>query len=136
MPNRPVSCDRLSDAALSVLKRWIENCSALHQECGSFFDNQPLPTRVINVKSEREDAQIRLQLSNGEHGRFLALSYCWGDSKRLFTTTSGTLQERFQGFSFDFLPATFRDAVLICHALNIGYLWIDALCIIQDDEND
>lgn len=34
------------------------------------------------------------------------------------------------------LPKTFRDAVQITRALNIRYLWIDSLCIIQDDQRD
>ena len=34
------------------------------------------------------------------------------------------------------LPRTFRDAVVATRKLSIRYLWIDSLCIIQDDEND
>lgn len=31
------------------------------------------------------------------------------------------------------LPQTFHDAIEVCRALNIRYLWIDSLCIIQND---
>jgi hypothetical protein len=34
------------------------------------------------------------------------------------------------------LPATFYEAVLITSALKIRYLWIDSLCIVQDDPYD
>src|SRR5438034_1924444 len=34
------------------------------------------------------------------------------------------------------LPKTFQDAVLLTRALGVRYLWIDSLCIIQDDEKD
>jgi Heterokaryon incompatibility protein (HET) len=34
------------------------------------------------------------------------------------------------------LPKTFQDAVAITQMLNIRYLWIDSLCIIQDDVDD
>jgi hypothetical protein len=34
------------------------------------------------------------------------------------------------------LPKTFRDAVKIASTLNVRYLWIDSLCIIQDSEED
>ena len=34
------------------------------------------------------------------------------------------------------LPQTFRDAVAISRALSIRYLWIDSLCIVQDDQAD
>lgn len=33
-------------------------------------------------------------------------------------------------------PPTFRDALLTCRRLNIPYLWIDSVCIIQDDTAD
>ncbi|PNP74377.1 hypothetical protein FNYG_12426 [Fusarium nygamai] len=34
------------------------------------------------------------------------------------------------------LPATFRDAVIATNQLGYQYLWIDSLCIVQDDEKD
>jgi hypothetical protein len=34
------------------------------------------------------------------------------------------------------LPQTFRDAIFVTRALSVQYLWIDSICIIQDDEQD
>jgi hypothetical protein len=34
------------------------------------------------------------------------------------------------------LPQTFQDAIIITRALSVQYLWIDSICIIQDDRND
>ncbi|KAI0159720.1 heterokaryon incompatibility protein-domain-containing protein [Xylariaceae sp. FL1272] len=34
------------------------------------------------------------------------------------------------------LSKTFQDAVDICQKLQIDYIWIDSLCIIQDDDKD
>lgn len=36
----------------------------------------------------------------------------------------------------EFLPHTFRDAVMVTRSFGIRYLWIDALCIVQDDPED
>lgn len=36
----------------------------------------------------------------------------------------------------DGLPATFRDAIILCRRIGIQYLWIDALCSIQDSLQD
>jgi hypothetical protein len=37
---------------------------------------------------------------------------------------------------FSSLPRTFREAIAITRALGIAYLWVDSLCIIQDDDDD
>jgi Heterokaryon incompatibility protein (HET) len=34
------------------------------------------------------------------------------------------------------LPKTIRHAIMIARTLHIGYLWVDSLCIVQDDEKD
>jgi len=54
----------------------------------------------------------------------------------MFTTTRETLAERYRNIPFSQLPKTFQDAVQIARALGFQYLWIDSLCIIQDDTTD
>jgi hypothetical protein len=51
-------------------------------------------------------------------------------------TTKETFQTRLKEVRFDDLSPNFRDAVTITRRLGIGYLWIDSLCIIQDDRVD
>ncbi|KAB8226122.1 heterokaryon incompatibility protein-domain-containing protein [Aspergillus novoparasiticus] len=69
--------------------------------------------------------------------KYMTLSHCWG--KRLDTnaiTTRGNLSSRMKEIKLDDLPANFWDAVSITRRLGIRYLWIDALCIIQDSQDD
>jgi hypothetical protein len=40
------------------------------------------------------------------------------------------------GVEIRMLDATIRDAIKICRGLEIQYLWVDALCIFQDEESD
>lgn len=65
----------------------------------------------------------------------MTLSHCWGLAKPL-STTIHNIQVRKKHISMGILPPTFRDAVVLTGALNIRYLWIDCLCIIQDDIGD
>lgn len=111
----------------------------------------PLPTRLLDLSSlpERQDlmgrsAQWRsmfearacrlVETTSGGRGQYVALSYCWG-SNVPFTTTSANLQEhrRENGITFAQLPETLQDAVLMVRYLGLSYLWVDCLCIIQDD---
>lgn len=54
----------------------------------------------------------------------------------MFTTTRESLAERYRNIPFSQLPKTSQDAVQITRALGFRYLWIDSLCIIQDDTTD
>jgi hypothetical protein len=66
---------------------------------------------------------------------YTALSYCWGDANIPLTTT-GNLSERRQGLRWDCLPKVFQDAIVLTRTLGIKHIWIDAICIIQDDAAD
>ncbi|KAF2825366.1 HET-domain-containing protein [Ophiobolus disseminans] len=70
-------------------------------------------------------------------GQYVALSYCWGKSLA-YTTTTGNLKIHTQhgGIPFSQLPKTLQDAIFMVRYLNIGHLWADCLCIIQDDKAD
>jgi hypothetical protein len=65
----------------------------------------------------------------------MSLSHCWG-KEQIITTTTNTLQDRKAGIKISELPKTFRHAIRITRGLGIRYLWIDSLCIIQDDKKD
>lgn len=69
--------------------------------------------------------------------RYIALSYTWGRS-RVFTTTENNIKGLLKhgGISniFDMLPRTIRDSIELVRNLGERYLWVDSLCIIQDNE--
>lgn len=80
---------------------------------------------------------IRLVVPQRARRNYVALSHCWGPpSKRPICTTKDNLSRHIAGISLSCLPKTFQDAVAITRALDLQYLWIDSLCIIQDDGND
>ncbi|KAJ4406839.1 hypothetical protein N0V91_004269 [Didymella pomorum] len=67
--------------------------------------------------------------------KYAALSHCWGGSLGL-TTTKANVRAFRRTLEAEVLPRTFRDAIELTRKLQIDYLWIDALCIIQDSEED
>ncbi|KAM7211285.1 chromosome transmission fidelity [Rhypophila decipiens] len=78
---------------------------------------------------------IRLHTSRGEKARYICLSYCWGGAQ-FIRTSNETLQSHATGIQFDELPEAFQDTVAVARALGVHYVWIDSLCIIQDDSTD
>jgi Heterokaryon incompatibility protein (HET) len=129
--NRPVGRPQI--ASFDLARRWIDECFESHQHCPG-PEVPHLPTRVIDVWAE-DGAEPKLVLSKGEKCWYATLSYCWGGPQP-FTLTLETMKSKQQGISVYEIPATYRDAILAARLLNIQYLWIDALCIIQDSEID
>lgn len=72
---------------------------------------------------------------------YAALSYCWGDKLELqehppYTSTNSTLPHLRLGLPTRSLPLTLQQSIQLCRWLNISYIWIDSLCIIQDSRSD
>jgi hypothetical protein len=117
----------------NLIEGWIQKCASSHADCQE-EDKCPLPTRVIEVGADGIDP--RLHISNAtQHGRYAALSHCWGGVIPL-CTTKDKIDEFRQGIELSKFPKTFQDAIIICRRLSLKYLWVDSLCIIQDDDDD
>ncbi|KAJ8122919.1 hypothetical protein ONZ43_g1004 [Nemania bipapillata] len=65
----------------------------------------------------------------------MALSHSWGGHQAAKTVKSN-LVARCAGFPLSELPSTFQDAIAVAVELEIRYIWIDSLCIVQDDRDD
>ena len=97
-----------------------------------------MPTRVIEIVHVGERRLIRLKESTGLRPAepYAALSYCWGGEQKCQTTKATLSHHLLFGLGFKDLPASIRHAIIVADQLNIRLLWIDSLCIIQDDEAD
>lgn len=80
---------------------------------------------------------VQLIESEGRKGQYLALSHCWGaPDKSPLRTTLETYQAHRKGIPFSDLSKTFQDTVQLAQGLDIKYVWIDSLCIIQGNSRD
>ena len=92
-----------------------------------------MPRRLIDIR-QQEEGQVRLfEPQNAE--TYACLSYCWGQIPFLRTMKSNFPEHLRRIFLAD-LPRAFVDAISYARRLDINYLWIDSLCIIQDDPED
>ncbi|KUJ21218.1 HET-domain-containing protein [Mollisia scopiformis] len=123
-----------SPILFSQISKWLNSCLESHQNCSSDFPSI-LPTRVIDVGASEGLRDSHIFITNGQSGKYAALSYRWGTSPTI-TTTSETLASHISGMRMETLPKTLQDAILVSRALGLQYLWIDALCIIQDSPHD
>lgn len=115
------------------IKNWVKECDEKHGDVCNPPGPSRLPSRLIDVSG---GDHLRLhKTSDGDTGPYISLSYCWGGPQE-FGTVSSTLSERLCGFSIHDLPQTLQDAVRVTQNLGVQYLWIDSMCIIQDNEED
>jgi hypothetical protein len=139
VPGRLRIASTASDTAFKRYRNWLRLCDANHR-CAPPI-NAPLPTRVLDVGVSGNDTEVKLvenlrQIDGSPFPpRYVALSHCWGTSHRIVTKRQN-LKAHKQGINVAQLPATFQHSVEITRLLGLRYLWIDSLCIVQDDEQD
>lgn len=73
--------------------------------------------------------------ANGARGEYLALSYVWGEEQP-HKTTAANASTYERGIELSILPKTIQDAIYVTHMLGFRFLWVDTLCIVQDDDVD
>ncbi|TVY73230.1 hypothetical protein LSUE1_G007579 [Lachnellula suecica] len=110
-------------------KRWLKDCLENHVH-GSNTD-ESRPSRLVAVGGEYYPP-IFLVDGSTINEDYVALSHCWGMGETL-RTTKENLSSFQDSIPWNQLPKTFRDALQVARGLGIGYIWIDSLCIIQDD---
>ncbi|KAG1840625.1 heterokaryon incompatibility protein-domain-containing protein [Suillus subluteus] len=122
---------------ITLLKRWIHICEHEHGElCERVWwrdagDVLPKSVRVVDV--------TRMAVVHAPPScRFVALSYLWGGTGEEYWTTRANLKRRRAqgGLDISVLPGTISDTIQLVRQLGERYLWIDALCIVQDDPKD
>ena len=119
---------------IDFVRRQIQECEDYHKDCpGAIIP--ALPTRILDLGTYSTD--IKLVQSEGLCGKYAALSHCWGSPGHPPTKTLSTnVEERMRRIKFGDLSTVFQEAVTATRSLGMQYIWIDALCIIQDSKAD
>jgi hypothetical protein len=94
-----------------------------------------MPLRLVDVSKITENQVRIVETSSMIAQPYVALSYCWGPSEE-FRLKKGNYKDCLLSIPADKLPQTLLDATHFTHALGFQYIWIDAICIIQDDAQD
>jgi hypothetical protein len=124
---------------LKLAKEWILDCSRQHQSCGKLeTDGSFTPNRLIYVGTVKRPTIClieRFSPLNTQGLSYFPLSHCWGEEVglKLLKANYDAMKE---GIAAEVLPLNFRHAIQITRDLDVGYIWIDSLCIIQDSPDD
>ena len=138
------NCLNLSDdprdpSIARCAKDWLAFCDTHHGDtCGNLRWSTRNPTRLLRLLTDPL-AQL-VDGAQDEVMKYVALSYCWGNATgteestiEQGETTRANFEQRSKPFSTSELPIAIREAIGFIRTLDIEYVWVDSLCIIQDD---
>ncbi|KAF4969172.1 hypothetical protein FSARC_3548 [Fusarium sarcochroum] len=116
----------------ALIRQWKKTCLGDHgAKCSKKLTQLDEPLLYLI------DTKYMCLVNAADDMAYVTLSYVWGQTNMLKTSREnvGMLQERGSLVKLeDQIPATIRDAIKLVPLLDERYLWVDSLCIIQDDE--
>jgi hypothetical protein len=124
----------------SRVKQWMKSCEEWHgSKCGEGSDGpeKELPSKSFSII----DVENLCIVSPSKSCRYVTLSYTWGSNgENSFLALQKNIAElrapRGLEKHMSSLPTTIQDAIAFTKALDERYLWVDSLCIIQDDDEN
>jgi Heterokaryon incompatibility protein (HET) len=124
-----------SDENFQLMSRWLSDCTSSHR-CSAWSkanrQGSWMPARLIDVHALRLVVTAELE----KDVEYLTLSHCWGTRRPAQTLTHNYEQLKL-GIPLDMINSvTYQEAFIITRRLGFQYIWIDSLCILQDDAQD
>jgi len=128
-----ISQDPPSDINRQTVFEWLRECIADHLDCRPPEGTKKLPKRLGDV-GDLSHTGIKLISATAGHN-YVTLSHCWGTENPFVATkaTEATLRSHIR---WKDLPLSFQDAIRVTRWLGQRYIWIDSICIVQDDDKD
>jgi hypothetical protein len=132
-----------SEVAYQRILSNLNDCIKNHPACARTFNGSMCdeysapPSRLVDLGTRSEDIPLLVETA-GSNSKYVALSYCWFKDSHLskFQTTTSTISSFKKRLPLEHLPKVIKDAAAITKRLGFRYLWVDRLCIIQDNPVD
>lgn len=124
------------------IRSWVQTCNASHEDCMKRRKATPKakrfsPTRLLDISGPPQSPIRVVETSKTPiRSPYCSLSHRWGETK--FVQLHIENRKRFmeEGVEWHLLPQNFQEAIQIARTLEVYYIWIDSLCIIQDSDED
>jgi len=127
-----------SSQSLQLAALWLKECLRYHMGCNSSVSMTPwYPTRLLDLRGQGllcERIRLIITYDSPPIGPYATLSHCWGQADFIKLQRS-TIHQFCQEIEVEDMPKTFQEAIMVCRELQIRYLWIDSLCIMQDKDD-
>lgn len=130
--------DQILDDKFRFFKSKLYNCVKNHTSICGQAGGTTLPRRLLDVGTS--DGHVIKLVESYQLGsrlpKYAAVSHRWGDPELMFRTLRRNFDDRLQGMDEEGMPKVLQDAIKVTRAIGLRYLWMDTVCLIQDDEAD
>ncbi|KAK3368430.1 heterokaryon incompatibility protein-domain-containing protein [Podospora didyma] len=140
--------DAVSEYDPRMIRGWVEECARSSAESEGALEGKSngdwtlYIKRFIDVRMEClvEASSLPAPGPGAKPEAYVALSYVWGKPRGRTTLTHRTFATLHRKGSLaptnESISQTIRHAITVCKDFGVRLLWVDALCIIQDAENN
>ena len=118
-------------AQLILARTWFFRCTQGHDQCDRSRNRQFYPMRLIDVRGDSPRLVISAEERDGLSGPYATLSHRWSSLSKKFTLTTEILSQFRNSIPTEQISPTLRDAINVCKALEVPYIWMDTMCIVQ-----
>lgn len=131
------STDPLSRDAIAFLITKLKECLTKHPDCcrSTLQNRGKYPTRLLNLRSRTRSRIVLEDTNENREGHYISLLHCWGRYQPMKLTRQSVSRLR-RGIQLNELPPTYHDAIEVCRLLDVTCIWINSMCIFQDDISD
>jgi len=132
-----------SEATMALARLWLETCQKDHSKCFAVASRPvALPTRLLDIGNGTSGHVVRLCFVSDEictalssRPEYFTLSHRW-PAKPILRLLHQNIAQFQVAIELKSMPLAFQQSIELTRRLGYRYLWIDSLCIIQDDAED
>ncbi|KAH8203457.1 hypothetical protein TruAng_002328 [Truncatella angustata] len=126
---------------LCLAKQWLEKCISSHSSCAAYRRPGWVPSRLLKLHL-RDDDKIGARLEElamddyNSTAEYVALSHRWQENNECLLLSHKNISQLRNNIEVPKLKASIRDAMSVAVHLGVYHIWVDSLCIQQDNDKE
>lgn len=124
-------------SALLLVRRWLDTCLQTHKSCNKIAERHPfVPPRLVQLDDAAESFRVVPATELAPGTRYATFTHCYGPDDEGIKLLESTVRHLSSQQPLSALPQSYRDACAVLGQLGLSHIWIERLCVIQDNQAD
>lgn len=136
-----ISHTNLGELRVEQIKEWIQVYKESHPKCNASYEYKGQGGPIVRfidfgTNSSQPAKLVDRHLAGADRPVYITLSYCWTPETVKSKMTRTNKDSYYEAVPATEWPEIYKDTASLACQLGVRYVWIDSLCIIQDDPMD